>query len=109
MRRTREQWAALIAAFERTNQTARAFCERRGISPRTFAWWRWQLRETAPHRDDRDCVKLVAVDVLRDEAGARGATRPRVDIVLPGGIEVRADGGVDIDFVVALVARLRGT
>jgi len=44
-RRTREQWAALVAEFDRTKQPVRRFCAKRGIAPTTFSWWRWRLRE----------------------------------------------------------------
>lgn len=102
MRRTREQWATLVAAFENTNQPAVRFCERRGISPRTFAWWRWQLRHTAPTRRDDD-VKLLSVDVV---AGDAVSATSRV-VIAVADVEVRIDVGVDVDYVAALVARLR--
>jgi hypothetical protein len=103
MRRTREQWATLVAAFENTNQPAVRFCERRGISPRTFAWWRWRLRHTAPSARRDDGVKLLSVDVVTGEA-----VSPTSRLVIAiAEVEVRIDVGVDVDYVAALVARLR--
>jgi len=104
MRRTREQWATLIAAFENTDQPAVRFCGRRGISPRTFAWWRWQLRHTAPPSRRDDDVKLLSVDVVA--AGDAVGPTSRVVIAIAE-VEVRVDVGVDVDYVAALVARLR--
>jgi hypothetical protein len=101
MRRTREQWAAMIAAFEKTKQPVERFCAKRGIRPKTFAWWRWQLRDTAPRSRSND-VKLLAVDVVA------GTARDARVVIAVADYEVRIDVGADVDYVAALVARLRG-
>jgi hypothetical protein len=102
MRRTREQWAALVAAFEQTNQGASRFCSSRGIRAKTFAWWRWRLRD-APRPRSRDDVKLLPVAVVEREAGSD--TRVVLSVA---DVEIRFDVGTDVDYVAALVARLRG-
>ena len=99
MRSTREQWAALIAAFEKTNQPVAQFCAKRVISPKTFAWWRWQLRDTAPRSDG---VKLLSVHVVENAP----APSPKIAIAFSDG-EVRVDVGADVEYVAALVASLR--
>jgi hypothetical protein len=100
MRRTREQWAALVDAFEKSNQSVTQFCAKRGIVPKTFAWWRWQLRDTAPPRSNG--VKLLSVDVVEN------ATAPSSEIVIAiSDVELRVDVGADIEYVAALVERLR--
>ena len=99
MRRTREQWAALVAAFEQTNQQASRFCASRGIRAKTFAWWRWRLRETSPGRRSRDDVELLPVAVVERDA------RPDARVLLSvADLEIRFDLGADVDYV----ARLRG-
>ncbi len=103
MRRTREQWAVLVAAFEQTNQRASRFCASRGIRAKTFAWWRWRLRETAARPRSRDDVKLLPVAMV--EGAVRSDARLLVSV---GDVEIRLEVGVDIDYVAALVARLRG-
>lgn len=104
MRRTREQWAALVAAFEKTSQRLEQFCARRGIAPATLRWWRWQLRHTAePSRHDGG-VRLLSVDVVEESAGGRATARV---VIALSDVEVRVDVGADVDYVATLVARLR--
>jgi len=103
MRRTREQWAALVTAFEQTDQQASRFCASRGIRAKTFAWWRWRLRDTSPRSRNRDDVKLLPVAVVERESGSDARV-----VLLVADIEIRFDLGADVDYVAALVARLRG-
>jgi hypothetical protein len=103
MRRTREQWAALVTAFEQTDQQASRFCAGRGIRAKTFAWWRWRLRDTSRRPASGDGVKLLPVAVVEREAGSD----PRV-VLSVADVEIRFDLGSDVDYVAALVARLRG-
>ena len=78
------------------------FCARRGINPKTFAWWRWRLRETGRSRRSNGGVKLLPVDVIERDAN-EGCV-----VVAMASLEVRFDVGADIDYVAALVGRLRG-
>lgn len=39
----REAWAKQIAAWRRSGRDATEFCQRRGLSRKTFSWWRWRL------------------------------------------------------------------
>jgi hypothetical protein len=103
MRRTREQWAALVTAFEQTNQQASRFCANRGIRAKTFAWWRWRLRDTSARPRSRDEVKLLPVAVVERERGSD--TRVVLSVA---DVEIRFDLGADVNYVAALVARLRG-
>jgi hypothetical protein len=100
---TREKWAALVASFERTSQPAGRFCESRGINPRTFAWWRWQLRNAARQRHGDHAVKLLPVHVAEGHDGQTGRV-----VLTVAGLELRFDTSVDLEYVVALVTRLRG-
>jgi hypothetical protein len=103
MRRTREQWAAVVTAFEQTDQQASRFCASRGIRAKTFAWWRWRLRDTSPRSRNRDDVKLLPVAVVERERGSD--TRVVLSVA---DVEIRFDVGADVDYVAALIARLRG-
>jgi hypothetical protein len=102
MRRTREQWAALVAAFEQTGQQVSRFCASRGIRAKTFAWWRWRLRDTSPRPRSRDDVKLLPVAVVEREAGSD--TRVVLSVA---DVEIRFALGADVNYLASLVARLR--
>jgi hypothetical protein len=107
-RRTREQWAALIAKFERGEKPASDFCSQRGIRAKTFAWWRWRLRlgETSGGRRRLDAgVRLLSVDVRDDVA----TNTSRTVVIVFSGIELRVDSSLSVDYVATLVTRLRRT
>jgi hypothetical protein len=103
MRRTREQWAKLVATFGETSRSVEEFCAKRGIAPSTFRWWRWRLRDTSVPANHVGGVRLLPVNVL---AEAPRAVAPVVIAV--SGVAVRIEVGADIEYVSALVARLRG-
>jgi hypothetical protein len=91
-RRERE---ALIAAYERSGLTQRAFAQREGIGFYRFVAW---LKR---HRDGRLQSKFAEVSI----AGNKRLTPPSaVEVALPNGVVVR---GGDVEQMVALVERLR--
>lgn len=51
VQRTREQWQALIAEFEHSNQSQRKFCKSRGISPAYFGQRRLRFLREAEEYD----------------------------------------------------------
>lgn len=73
VRRSRAQWLKLLAKFEASGESVAKFCARKQIPPRTFAWWRWQLRDERRETVPRENVRLVAVDVSSPVVDARGA------------------------------------
>jgi transposase-like protein len=93
MRRGPEQWRRLIERYERGTLTQARFCEREGIAPSTFQYWRRRLREEAG-----DCVapsgaeRLVEVRV-REEPREPAGTGLR--IVLPSGLSIAVEAGFD--------------
>jgi len=51
-RRSAEDWARLVEQWCSSKMSARKFCRARGLSFKTFEWWRWALltRGGSPHR-----------------------------------------------------------
>lgn len=97
----------VLAKFEDSGESAAKFCARKQISPRTFAWWRWHLRDerrAAPMRA-RENVRLIAVDVARPIVESRALEAP-VRIALAG-VELHVAVGTDVEYVGALVGALR--
>lgn len=46
-RRSEAQWRALVASFERGDETRRVFCARHRVARSTFDWWRKRVRGQA--------------------------------------------------------------
>ena len=103
-RRTREQWAALIGAFERSSRSVDAFCAARGIAPKTFRWWRWQLGETRSSRRRSESLQIVPVSVRRESVSE---CAPDVIMVRVENIALQIGVGTDVAYVTALVTSLR--
>jgi hypothetical protein len=97
MRRTREQWAEVVAAFDGAGVPLERFCAVREIAPSTMRWWRWQLRRAAG-------MKLLPVEVVGDAALDSGCSRV---VIMLSDIELRVDVGADVEYVATLVTRLR--
>lgn len=103
-RRGREQWAKIIAAFERAGKTHEEFCARRGLNVGTFRHWLYAQRRSSGVRTE---VALLPVEIsepvalIEDERSPRGA----VEIDL-GRLQVRVPVGADVRYVAALVAEL---
>ena len=104
-RKSRAEWAGLIAEFEASGDSVEKFCGRRRIARATFRWWRW--RRPAPEvkpAAGRD-VQLLAVDVVAGGGSLVAASRAKVEIVVAG-VNVRIEVGTDPTYVAALVAEL---
>jgi hypothetical protein len=87
-RRTRAQWRALVAGYEASGVSQRAFCERRGVALSTFRYWRARLERTA--REERpalpQALQLLPVQIVADPAAGTDS-----------GIVLRAGAGVRIE------------
>jgi hypothetical protein len=101
-RRTREQWSALMLAYERSNQSVRAFCMTRGLALATFRWWRSQLRRDGGSSTAIEPVRMLAVEAMGPRRQVEGPV-----VVAFAGLEVRVQLGADVDYIAGLVAALR--
>ena len=91
VRRERE---ALIAAYERSGLTQRAFAQREGIGFYRFVAW---LKR---HRERRPKTNFAEVNVAR----VNRTTPSPMEVALPNGIVVR---GGEVEQIAGLVERLR--
>ena len=100
-------WRRTIADQARSGLSVRAFCEREGLEPWNFHWWRQALarrdrevppaRTVAPTNSTNDLPApsaFLAVRVVQDGADTSAATTP-IEIVLPAGPTVRVTKGFD--------------
>lgn len=105
VRRSRAQWLEVLAKFEDSGESVAKFCSKRQISPRTFAWWRWQLRDERREAPARESVRLIAVDVATPTVESR-ALETTVRIALAG-LDLHVAVGTNVEYVGALVGALR--
>lgn len=90
-----EERERLLASFDQSALTQRAFAKREGIKYSTLVWWLKQRRER--ERGDKP------VRFAQYQIGGL-ATMARVEVVLPDGTQVR---GSDASAVTELVKALR--
>jgi hypothetical protein len=102
-RRGDQFWRDTVAAWKESGQTVTAFCAARGIGGSTFFAKRRELarREQSPnsHTPPRSNPSFTTVRLVSD---------PTVEIVVPGGVDLRVPVGADAAAVARLVAALRG-
>jgi hypothetical protein len=93
-------WRKMLADWQKSGRTVRAFCANRQLSEASFYGWRRTLRQRDEQRPAaRPLPKLVPLRVVAEAI---------LEIVLPGGLVVRVPAGADADAVAQLVAALRG-
>jgi transposase-like protein len=80
----REYWSKLIAEQEASGQAVQPFCRGRGITERSFYYWRKRLRENG----------TVRFALLETKAATADAA-PAIELVLSTGECLRIANGVD--------------
>jgi len=102
-RRNRQEWARLVAAFERSRFSMAEFCTRHELVERTFGWWRWRLGSEKRSAKRETDVRLVPIDIVKP------TLQPRANVVLlaVAGVEIHVEVGTDTAYVAALVTELR--
>jgi hypothetical protein len=102
-----QYWRRAIADQIRSGLSVRTFCEREGLEPWNFHWWRQALsrrdREvasarTVPPTDSTNELPapsaILPVHVVQDGADTIATSTP-IEIVLPEGLTVRVARGFD--------------
>jgi transposase-like protein len=122
-RRTKEwHWRRRVAAWRRSGQSVRAYCESVGVSEPSFYAWRRLLAEResldgAGHAGERVASDQAAVTRTRGGAAAASpfvpvrlvedaASAPAVEVVLRGGRVVRVAAGFAAKTLREVVAAL---
>lgn len=82
-RRDREAWRQLMAAYEASDQTQRAFCAEHGVAYSTFCYWRRRLREAEPTDAAAPPPTLLELPVLS------GSGTWRLELDLGDGVVLR--------------------
>ena len=92
-------WRETLAAWEKSGQSARAFCASRELEEASFYGWRRTLRERDRRRPlGHQGATFVPLRVVPEAVW---------EVVLPTGLVVRVPPGADAPSVATLVAALR--
>jgi transposase-like protein len=94
-----EYWRALIVEQEQSGLPVARFCKERGMSEQSFYVWRKRLRKEGPVR-----FALVEPGLGQQRASA---TSTLVEVIFPGGEQLRVGAGVNADVLRAVVEALR--
>ena len=105
VRRSPEEWRALVEVCDQSGLSRRAFVEREGLQPHTFAWWSTRLspKQSRATRAPRGVALApahfvpVRVSAGRGQEQGRAARRqtevaeatPTIEVVLSNGRRVR--------------------
>jgi hypothetical protein len=93
-RRTRAQWRALVAGYEASGVSQRAFCEQRGVALSTFRYWRARLARDAGEVRPASAraLQLVPVQVLAEPPAGTGSG---IVLLAGGGVRIEVATGFD--------------
>ena len=114
----RQFWTNLVADFETSELSQRAFAEQKQIPISNLRYWMYKLRnesrplateqaESAPEqRRPRRARRLLAVDVVASAPKARQPEEEMLELALPSGLRLRFQAGVDLEYLRQLAAAL---
>ena len=101
-RRSRVEVEALVAAYEGSGLTRKAFCAERGLSAATLDVYRKRSPQSVPSS------RLLAVDVAPSPAGMLGSAQPPTHawtfaVVLGNGRRIEVCGALDAPLLSELI------
>jgi|SRR5579859_5652117 len=103
-----EVWRERVERWKSSGLQAKEFAAAENLSPRSLAWWHWQLRRSEvpatmkrAKRAKKRCAAVSFVPVV-----VRASEATPMEIVLPGEIRVRIDVGFDEATLLRLVRTL---
>lgn len=107
------KWAELIAAWESSGSSARAFAEERGIAESSLRWWKSELARRArqeparrsPGPRERGTPSVAIARVVRTRESAPAARSELVVVV--GAARIAVERGFDAAHLQAVVRALR--
>ncbi len=82
--RSARQWSRIVEQWRRSHQPTGEFCRARGLTVKTFQWWRWALRTQGHHPGSASRSLLVDNSQSRSSSAIVPSAQPSV----PAFIEV---------------------
>lgn len=93
------EWKKRIGQWERSGQSQRVFCVKRGLALSTFQWWRSKLRRSEASR--------AATTFLPLELNAAPAGAAAIEVELRSKTRLRLEGEAALRALDSVVARIR--
>jgi len=103
-RADRETWARRIERWKDSGLSVKEFAGELGVSPKSLAWWKWQLtkKDVPPGPRVRRARKKAAISTLTFVEMSAAPTREPLEVVLASGVRIR----VPVDFDPATLGRV---
>jgi len=92
-RRTRAQWADIIAQFQRSGLDARAFCEKEQITLVTFNKWRLRHSQPSPPLSHAEAPAFTSVTHIEPTAKTVSSVSLQIGALIT--VSISVDGSVD--------------
>ena len=102
-RKKEARWRGIVRGQASSGLSVRAYCKQHGLREHGFYWWRRELVRRDAAKSSRPAT-FVPVQVVKEEP-ARGEDG-RIEIVWPGGWQVRLRGRVDTQALADVLAVL---
>ena len=109
-------WRLALEEHQGSGLTARAYCEREGLSETSFYAWRKSIKKRDAEEPDasHNLQALIPVDVVGavDASPRRDEPSPPLEVVTPSGFTFRFHHDIDLHQLSALlgvIAHSRGT
>ena len=94
-------WSKRVRALERSGLRRREWCDCNGVALATLDYWRYRLRAALPMSQS-----LVPI-VVADAPSLRSTSAPGVIELEFAGVRMRADAGVDANWLCRVLRGLR--
>jgi hypothetical protein len=104
-RRTAQQWAKLVEAYEASGHSQRRFCAEQGIGQSSLRYWRRRLEQGSGAEGGQAApgVRLVALKVIEDTPALADSG---LVVVSPRGVRVQIARGFDAATLARVLATL---
>ena len=92
VRRSEQDWRAILRRYEASGLGSRAFCRQEGVAARSFQRWRQRLRGQRAVRRRARFVELVPPPAPQTAVARPGSSGWSLELEFPGGVLVRWRG-----------------
>jgi transposase len=96
-RADRETWAKRVERWKDSGLSAKEFAGELGVSPKSLAWWKWELtkKDAPPRPRVRRASAKAAISPLTFVEMSATPTREPLEVVLASGARIRVPADFD--------------